>query len=97
MANVRNGNTFYIDGTSDPLTVKGIRVSHIVVTSVSSSATLILSDVDTGAIKIKLSVPADKTVLYVDLSDNPMVFPNGINPSTVTTCVATLMLQESRA
>jgi hypothetical protein len=96
MANVRSGNTFFIDGTSASLDVKGIRVSHIEVTSTNTGAVLVLSDVTTASTKIKLAIAADKTVLFLDFSDNPMVFPNGINPSTVTNCVATLMLQESR-
>lgn len=97
MANVRNSNSFFIEDTGLSLDVIGIRVTHIVLTSTNTGALFVLSDNSTGAVKIKMAIAADKTMEFLDLSDNPIVFPNGIDPTTVTNCVATLMVQESRA
>lgn len=98
MANLRNSNSYYIDGTLSTLAVKNIKLTHLMVTSTSSTSELIIKDITTGATKlhIRLAGTDDLTTRFFDFSANPIVFPNGINPSTVTNCVATCLIQESR-
>lgn len=96
MANVRSANTYHVDGTASTLDIKGIKVTHILVAVSTANAVLVLSDVTTGNKKLEIRLATDESTEFYDFSDNPIVFPNGINPSTVTNCVATLMLDESR-
>lgn len=97
MANIRNSNTFYIDGTAQTLDVKNIKVTHISLTATGANAVLVLKDVSTGNLKIDLRVATSGVTTVFPFETNPLVFPNGINPSTVTNAVATLMLQETRS
>lgn len=95
MANVRNANTYYIDTNATTLTEKNIRVTHVTVTASGGAGRLVLSDISTAAPKVDLRVETDGHTEVFDFSDNPIVFPNGINPGTVTNCVATCHLQGS--
>lgn len=97
MANVRSSNTFLIDGTTPTLAISNIKVSYIVLTATGANAILILSDVTTANKKIELRVATSGTTEYFDFSENPLVFPNGVNPSTVTNAVATLVIMEARS
>lgn len=96
MANVRNSNTYLIDGTATTLAVSNILVTHITVTATSANAVLVLQDVTTNAKKIELRVATSGSTQVFDFADNPIVFPNGVNPATVTNCVATAHIRESR-
>lgn len=106
MANIRNANTIYIDtasasgntsvGTTGNFDVPGIKVKGLIVTPTSGDATLALKDVTTGATKLQAEAPNSDGSRHFDFSDDPIVFPNGIAPTTVTTCVATLIVTESR-
>lgn len=95
MANVRNSNTYYVD-TTTTLAVKGLRVSHVTVTATGANAVLVLKDVTTGNAKADLRVAASGASQVFNYSENPIFFPNGIDPATVTNCVATLNLLEVR-
>lgn len=92
MANARSGNTYYIDGTSTTLSEKNLRVTHVTITATSASAVLLLKDVSTDNIKADLRVATAGDSVTFDFSLNPIVFANGINPATVTNCVASLQL-----
>jgi len=102
MANIRNSNTFYIDTaaadavatTTGNLASKNIRVSYITLTATAATSELILRDVTTAANKISLKLDVDNISKSFDFSETPLVFPNGINPSTVTDCTATCVVQE---
>ncbi len=96
MANVRNGNTYYIDATTE-LAVPGIKVAYVIVTATSANAILNLQDVTTAVNKINLRVATSGETQVFDFSECPLYFPNGVIPSTVTNCNATLVLTESRA
>lgn len=96
MANVRSANTYYIDGTSTNLAVNNIRVTHITVTPTSANAILVLKDITTGSTKVELRLATSGTSQVFEYFVNPIVFPNGIDPTTVTNCVATCHLQETR-
>lgn len=96
MANVRSANTYYIDGTATELAVKNLRVTHVTITPTSANAVLVLKDVTTGTIKVELRAPTSGKSEVFDYFFNPIVFANGIDPDTVTNCVATCHLQETR-
>lgn len=96
MANVRNGNTFYIDSTSPVINSVNIRVKAILLTATAASGRVVLQDVTTNNIKADLRVATSGESRLFEFDKNPIVFPNGINPSTVTNAVATLIVEESR-
>ena len=96
MANTRNANTFYIDTASIPLSVPNIKVMHIIFTPSSNNGTITLSDVTTGAVKLVMAGDIAHKTLEFSFRDNPIVFPNGINPTTVTNAVCTCTTIESR-
>lgn len=92
MANIRNANTYYIDGTASNLALKSVKVTHVIISASSATAILVLKDVTSGNIKFDGRVATSGESRTFDLSDNPIVFPNGIDPTTVTNCVATLVI-----
>lgn len=96
MANVRSANTFFIDATTPTLPVKNIKVTHVTITTTAAAGVLVLSDLVTASKKLQIHVSADKTTQIFRFTDNPIVFPNGIDPTTVTNCVVTLNIMESR-
>jgi hypothetical protein len=100
MANVRSANTFYIDTQystgSDELAIKNIRVLQITITATSANAVLLLADSTTGTKKLDLRVATSGASQIFDFSDSPVVFPNGIKPTTLTNAVATVVIEESR-
>lgn len=95
MANIRNGNTLYIDATGTALTKTNIIVSQIIFTSSSGGDNLILRDTDgTGALKISIKSNLANNTIQIDLRDTPMSFPNAIHVDTITAgATATLILK----
>jgi hypothetical protein len=100
LSNVRNGNTFFIDtqysASSDELVIAGVRVPYIIVSSSATTNQVILSDSVTGINKIKFqnidnTGNAGDTRVF-DFSENPILFPNGIRPTTLTKCVVTCVI-----
>lgn len=98
MANIRSGNTYYIDSASVSLEAPGIQVIGVILTGDGGVAELVLGDNISGAsYPTKLSVrTADDTTIYLDLSVTPIVFTNGIRVATATNTKATLILRESK-
>lgn len=105
MANIRNANTFYIDtaaadtaeGTTGNLAIKNIKVSNIIIHASGGAASVILKDVTTGDLKLEIGLANDNETLPLDFEDTPMLFPNGISPTTVTNATITCLLKESRS
>jgi hypothetical protein len=95
MANIRNANTYYIDATGS-LAVKGVRVWSVFLTNTAANAVVTLKDVSSGATKLTVKNPTDGTTVLHDLTNNPIVFPNGIDATTVTNCVVTLVVEDPR-
>lgn len=98
MANVRNGNSYYIDTASVNLDVSGVQVIGIILTGSGGAAELALADNISGASypsKINVQAASGSTV-HIDISDSPLVFPNGIRVVTATNTKATLILRESK-
>lgn len=102
MANNRSSNTFYIDtqfgaaNDGSELIVANIMVPYIIVTTSNATNQLVLADSTTGAKKISIKIPTTNTTQVIDLRNYPAVFQNGIRPVTVTACVATCIVVESR-
>lgn len=95
MANVRSSNTYHIDtqySTSEELAEKSLSVTGIVMVSTGANAILVLSDSSTGTKKIELRLATSGETLHIPLDAGPIHFPNGIRPTTVTNCRATVIL-----
>lgn len=105
MANIRSANSFYVDtaasdavaSTTGNLAVSNIKVKHITMVSTASDAVLVLRDVTTGTNKLELRIKDANSTLVVDYEDVAILFPNGINPSTVTNTRATILVEETRS
>lgn len=93
----RIGNSIYVDqtGTVTGSTERNSHVVYVVVTATAASGVLKLSDtvLTTSAIKVDLRVATSGASQVFDFSRSPMVFPNGINVSTLTNAVATIVLK----
>ena len=104
MANVRNSNTFYIDtaaanvtaATAGNLALRNVKVLYIMIAPTGSTADFVVKDVTTGALKFSVDLATQETKV-LDFSRRPIVFPNGISPSTVTNCRVTMVIEESGA
>lgn len=105
--NIRNGNTFYIDtqfsstGDGTELIAKSVRVPYILVAASSAANTLILSDAVTGSKKLDIinldNAGALGDTRLFDFREYPMLFPNGIRPTTVFNCTVTCIIIDSRS
>jgi len=95
MANIRNANTFYVDATGN-LTVPNIKVFYITITSTANSAVVVIKDVTTGALKFDLRIATAGDPVRLNYSDSPLVFPNGIDVTTLTNAIVTFGIQESQ-
>lgn len=99
MANTLNGNTLYLDTTSsNGLIRKNVKVSYIIFRAALVSDELILKDgSSSGTVKVPLRADTSNQTLFVDLSNSPIVFPNGVYVDTLSAnSVATLVIQGSQ-
>lgn len=92
MANVRNSNTLFIDTANSPLAVINTRALYVIVTATAANAVVVLSDNTTAAKKMDLRVAASGTTQVFDFSFNPVQFPTGINATTLTNAVVTVVI-----
>jgi uncharacterized protein YfaS (alpha-2-macroglobulin family) len=92
MANVRNGNTVYVDATGD-LTTSGTRVYFIVLTPTSGSASIVLQDAGANVNKFRADQTASNGTQVYDFSARPLYFPGGVAVSTLTNCTATIVAE----
>lgn len=95
MANVRNGNTIYIDTASSDLTSTATRIHYIAMSATGAGAVIVLQDAAANVNKIRLSHPNDKETHVFDFSERPLYFPGGVAVTTLTNCVATLVAETS--
>ena len=99
MANVINGSSMKIDSTGDVLIAKNIIVTHMIMIAKAANAVFELQDSD-GSIfkdKIRLDIDTINKTETLDLTEGPMVFPNGVRAKTVTNCEATLIFRRQGA
>lgn len=98
----RNSNTLYIEAsggasTIDALSIKGIIVTGITITSAGTADTLTLRDVTTTAIKGVYVGEANKSI-SINVPESGITFPNGIRVTLGRTdSHVTLILKETRA
>ena len=87
MANVRNGNTYYIDtvssGASTCIESKDIQVVGILYHADTANQHFTLNDLSgtgasAGPIKLKVGNTSAHETVFLDLADCPIRFPNGI-------------------
>jgi hypothetical protein len=92
MANVRNGNTVYVDATGD-LTTTATRVYYIIMSATGNGAVIVLQDSAANVNKMRLSHPNDKETHVFDFTARPLYFPGGVAVSTLTNCNATIVAE----
>jgi len=96
MAAVVNGNTAYLTAAADYLQDKDLQVNGLIFTPNAAGDSLTLSDLSAtsvaeGSNKLKVKAATNETI-YLDLSSNPIRFPNGIYVSAITaSAVCTLI------
>lgn len=94
MANVRNGNTIYVDSAATLTTDKNLHVVNVLVTATAASAVVVLADPDGTSLKADLRVATNGTTesfMFV----TPVFFPNGIKVTTLTNAIATIIYTRS--
>jgi hypothetical protein len=93
VANVRSGNSAYVDTTGSITTDKNTKVVRILFTPDAANDELLLKDGTAGSSKIYLRLATAKKTEVFDLGDG-INFPNEIYVSTLTAgAKAVLMLK----
>jgi len=100
MANTVNANTVYIDELSSTTEIivgsdKNIKVRYITITATGATATIEFSDKTTGAVKGFFGVVTSGETRILDFEESPMVFPNGIDVTAISSAKVTLILDRS--
>ncbi len=104
MANVRSGNTFFVDTTSDSGTAssyideKNMLLLGVLAYGAVDTNVVLISDkaaasAAVGSSKLKLTFDTALRPQFIDLADTPVVFPNGIWLTLTGSPVLTLILQ----
>jgi hypothetical protein len=91
MANVKNGNTLFVDSTGAVSSTKTL-VHYVIVTATSANAVVVFSDATTLQKKADIRVVAAGETQRFDFSANPIHFPNGVHATTVTSAAVTLVV-----
>lgn len=110
MANIQNGNTFYVDAASSTtagtyVQAKDVKVLAIYFTGTGAGDSVVIHDLKSftdggtpaaGALKIKVTTDAANKPIHLDLGDTPVRFPNGIWIASITaSAVATLITDKA--
>ena len=93
MANVRAGNTLYIDSTGTVHT-GSCNVYYVTLTSTGANAVVALQDPSNSANKINLKLDAAYGTQLFDFSSLPLFFGGGIAVSTITNAIVTIVYNE---
>lgn len=98
MANVLNGNTWFVDtqytSEADDLVRKQLLVVYVTVTATGANGRIVLGDSGPNpATKFDLRVAAAGTTEIFRLDLKPALFPNGIRAITLSNAVATIVIQ----
>jgi hypothetical protein len=98
VANTRNANTFYIDTqysvAADALVAKQVKLLGVLVTATAAGGKVVLADHGGPTTKLDLRVATDESAVFFDFSSCPILFPNGIRPTTLTDAIVTCIIQE---
>lgn len=90
MANVRSGNSHYVDATG-VLATGSTRVVGVIVTATAASAIVAIGDSAGTTAKLNLRVATSGASQFFDFSTSPILFPNGVNVTTLTNAIATVI------
>jgi hypothetical protein len=93
MANTYNGNTLYFDAAGSLREGTLIKVTSILVTAESANAVVVLTDAATNSTKLELRVAAAGTTEQFDFSESVLIFPTGVEVTTLTNANVTLMVK----
>lgn len=100
MANVLNGNTWYVDTVhstdADDVVRKQALVAYIIVTATGANGRIVLGDsANNPANKLDLRVPVSGTSQIFRFGERPLMFPNGIRCLLISNAVATIVIQNA--
>lgn len=100
MANIQNGNSFYIDTVhvtdGDDLTRKNVLVAYVTVTATAANGRVVLGDAGTDPqTKLDLRVVTSEVTEHFRYDSAPIIFPNGIRVMTLTSAVATVVFKNA--
>ena len=87
MANVRNGNSHYVDSTGTLTSVSTV-VLKVFVTTTAANAVVVLQDTNASTNKIILKVAADGSTEEFELG---VSFPTGVKVATLTNAIMTVV------
>lgn len=94
MANTQNGNSLYIDSTGAVGPTQNVLVTAITVTPSGGAATAELSDNSSPTVlKFNLQVPSGIETQQYFFEENPVLFPNGVNVTTLTNAIVTVVFK----
>lgn len=97
MANVNSGNTWYIDSVGS-LVSTGIssnpstKLYCLILTPTAANGRIVLSDPVNGYVKMDFRAAVSGESNVLDLTMYPATFPNGVEVTTLTNAVATLIV-----
>lgn len=102
MANVLNGNTYYVDTASSTgtniLDFQDVTVLAVVFTSGTAGANFVLNDIaaggSVGSAKLKGSIVTANDTLFLRLADSPIRFPSGIYVSILSSGTLSLVVKQ---
>ena len=100
MANVQNGNSFYIDTAhvtdGDDLTRKNVLVAYVTVTATAANGRIVLGDAGNDPqTKLDLRVVTSGASQVFRYDQAILIFPNGIRVMTLTNAVATVIFKNA--
>ena len=90
MANVRSGNSHYVDATG-VLESEACSITGVVLTATSANAVLELADSAGTTKKLNLRVATSGESRHFNFSEASIYFPNGIKVATLTNAIATVL------
>jgi hypothetical protein len=90
VANVRSGNSHYVDSTG-VLASNDVRIVAVVVTATAANAIVAIGDEAGTTDKLNLRVATSGASQVFDFSSTPIYFPNGVKVTTLTNAIATVI------
>lgn len=90
MANVRVGNSVYVDSTGN-LGTDPVKVVRILVTATAASAVVVLADAAASSKKFDLRVATSGETVQFDFTLSPVLFPGGVKVVTLTNAIVTVI------
>lgn len=89
MANVKHGNTIYIDATGD-VTSNKTHVYQVLVSATAANAQVVLGNIGASEKQLDLRVATDGDTKSFEFVV-PVMFPDGVEVITLTNAIVTLV------